>query len=100
ARSPGRARSELTPPFVSPAFVRLQFAKVPIQATSPSAGQIAALTCTSCRQYITSEFQQAVLADACTGGGIYPYVVRPRGDCVAPVAVGRTTWGRVKAFYH
>ena len=97
-----RAPIANSPPFVGPAFVVVEFAPVSAAPVNVSVGQIAAPTCTSCRQYVTSQLQGVVRADACSAGGgaLYPWVVRPRGDCVAaPTAVRTSSWGRVKSFY-
>jgi len=51
-------------------------------------------------EFMTMALNGAVKADACSGGAIYPWVVRPRGDCVAPVETRLATWGRLKQFYH
>lgn len=88
-----------SPAFVSPAFLKLEFTPVPTTSTDPAFGQVVA-PCTSCRQYITSGLHGVVRADACSGGPIYPWVVRPRGDCVAATETRRSTWGRLKLFYN
>ena len=89
-----------SPAYTQPGFVRLEFMTTQTIATDVAVGQIAAPNCTSCRQYVTMALNGAVKVDACSGGAIYPWVVRPRGDCVAPVETRLATWGRLKQFYH
>jgi hypothetical protein len=84
---------------VQPAFFKLEFSPVPPPLVDVAVGQVAELPCTSCRQYITSPSDGTVMADVCSGGPIYPWAVRPRGDCVAPVETRLTSWGRLKTFY-
>lgn len=87
--------------FAEPAFLMIRFTPVSSLPVNVSVGQIAA-PCTSCHQYVTSEAQGLVRADACSAGGgaLYPWVVRPRGDCVSgATATRRDSWARVKSFY-
>lgn len=85
-----------SPQYLQPGFVRVAFARA--QPVVPiSVGQIASPTCTSCRQYVTQD--PYGMADACTAVGNYPWVIRPRGDCVAVTGARSETWGRLKAFY-
>lgn len=86
-----------SPTFTQPGFVRLEFMRTATIVSDIAVGQIAPPTCTGCRQYVT--MGAAGKADACSGGGIYPWVVRPRGDCVAPVEARKASWGRLKTFY-
>lgn len=87
-----------SPLYLQPGFVRVAFART--ATIKPiSVGQISSPTCTSCRQYITWEAYGLVMADACQGGPLYPWVIRPRGDCIAVTATRSATWGRLKAFY-
>jgi hypothetical protein len=89
-----------SPLFAAPAFIKLEFTPAATTSADPALGQIVAGTCASCRQYITSMLQHAVMADACSGGSLYPWVLRARGDCEAATAAQKTTWGRLKLFYH
>ncbi len=89
-----------SPQFLLPAFLELVIPPAPVAdpSQSPALGEVVALTCPSCRQYQDRGILPG-LADACSGGGHYPFTVRPRGDCVAVTPVRSTSWGRVKAFY-
>ena len=86
-----------SPPDLQPGFVRVEFARTP--AVNIAVGQIASPTCTSCRQFVAQGPPGTAAVDACTGGVINPWVIRPRGDCVAVTAARSETWGRVKAIY-
>ena len=106
---PGGARQLFTlrvpilnsPSYLQPGFVRVEFTRTPTINNDVAVGQIVVSpTCTSCRQYVTQEFDGAVMVDPCSGfTGVYTWVIRPRGDCVAATATRSQTWGRVKAFY-
>lgn len=89
-----------SPAFVSPAFLKLEFPVAPAGTIPISLGRHVSLDCgTPCRQYQTSPLGYRNLADACGEPVHYPYVVRPRGDCVAVVSARRASWSGVKSFY-
>jgi hypothetical protein len=89
-----------SPTFASPAFLKLEFAVAPSGSLPIALGETVSLACgPPCRQYQTSSLGSRNLADACGASVLYPYVVRPRGDCVAAVAGQRTSWGELKSFY-
>ena len=96
-----RAAIPNSTPFREPAFIVIRFTPVLTTPVDVAVGQIAAPACTTCRQYVTSEMQGLVRADACSGGGgaLYPWVVRPRGDCLAATAVRADSWAGLKSFY-
>jgi len=95
-----RAALAPTSQLTAPAFLRFEVPPTPANNFSAALGQIAALTCTSCRQYVSSPlFTGGALVDACSGAGVYPFVVRARGDCVAATAARTTSWGQLKSFY-
>jgi hypothetical protein len=97
-----RAPVANSPLFVAPAFLVIRFTPVSTTPVNVSVGQIDAPTCTNCRQYVTAEAQGVVKADACSAGGaaLYPWVCRPRGDCVSGATTVRPgAWGSVKSLY-
>jgi hypothetical protein len=86
--------------FTEPAFLRFEVPQTPATGGSAALGQISGQPCTSCRQYVSVPFiHGGALVDACSGGGVYPYVVRPRGDCDLATGASSTSWGRLKSFY-
>lgn len=86
--------------FTQPAFLRVEIPPTPANNFSAALGQIVAPTCTICRQYVSSPLLTGgTFVDACSGAGVYPYVMRVRGDCAVPTATERTSWGQLKSFY-
>ena len=100
-RVEARAPFGPSPQFVSPAFLKVEFPVAPSGSIPIAPGEVVSLTCgQNCRQYQTSALGARNLADACGDPILYPYTLRPRGDCVTVTSARRTTWSQLKLFYH
>lgn len=100
SRVQARALFGPSPAFVSPAFLKVEFPVAPSGTIPIAPGQVVSVGCgPACRQYQTSTLGDKNLSDACGVPVLYPYALRPRGDCVALVAARRASWSGVKSFY-